>query len=174
MRPAFCCRLPHVALGSDTHAVARRRAVRKSRARSVLVLGELLLRARVRRDRAQPQPLPDVREQARQPHLRQLALDLLRLPDIRLDPDAQPEPSQVRQSRGRRDHHLALHEQAQRARSRSTYFFVSGYYQSDPIKAFIRKARQSNPKLYRRSCSSTWCGSARTWCSSRSRSRSTA
>ncbi len=30
-----------------------------------------------------------------------------------------------------------------------TYFFVSSYWQSDPIKAFIRKARAQNPKLYR-------------------------
>jgi fatty acid desaturase len=32
----------------------------------------------------------------------------------------------------------------------STYFFVSAYYQSEPIKTFIRKARTSNPGLYRR------------------------
>ncbi len=31
-----------------------------------------------------------------------------------------------------------------------TYFFVSSYYQSDPIKTFIRKAKTSNRKLYRR------------------------
>src|SRR5690606_15922989 len=28
--------------------------------------------------------------------------------------------------------------------------FVSSYFQSDPIKAFIKKAREKNPKLYRR------------------------
>ncbi len=32
----------------------------------------------------------------------------------------------------------------------ATYFFVSSYFQSDPIKAFIKKAREKNPKLYRR------------------------
>lgn len=31
-----------------------------------------------------------------------------------------------------------------------TYFFVSSYYQSGPIKTFIRKAREHNPSLYRR------------------------
>lgn len=31
-----------------------------------------------------------------------------------------------------------------------TYFFVSSYYQSGPIKTFIRKARAHNPSLYRR------------------------
>lgn len=30
-----------------------------------------------------------------------------------------------------------------------TYFFVSSYYQSGPIKEFIRKAKNNNPKLYR-------------------------
>lgn len=30
-----------------------------------------------------------------------------------------------------------------------TYFFVSSYWQSEPIKDFIRKARRSNRKLYR-------------------------
>jgi beta-carotene hydroxylase len=31
----------------------------------------------------------------------------------------------------------------------STYFFVSSYWQSEPIKDFIRKARASNRRLYR-------------------------
>lgn len=31
-----------------------------------------------------------------------------------------------------------------------TYFFVSSYYQSGPIKTFIRKAKAHNPSLYRR------------------------
>jgi len=31
----------------------------------------------------------------------------------------------------------------------STYFFVSSYWQSEPIKDFIRKARVSNRRLYR-------------------------
>ncbi len=31
----------------------------------------------------------------------------------------------------------------------STYFFVSAYYQSEPIKAYIRKARRNNPSLFR-------------------------
>lgn len=31
-----------------------------------------------------------------------------------------------------------------------TYFFVSSYYQSEPIKTFIRKAKATNPSLYRR------------------------
>ncbi len=31
-----------------------------------------------------------------------------------------------------------------------SYFFVSSYFQSDPIKMFIRKARETNPKLYGR------------------------
>ncbi len=31
----------------------------------------------------------------------------------------------------------------------STYFFVSAYFQSEPIKAYIRKARRDNPALYR-------------------------
>jgi beta-carotene hydroxylase len=30
-----------------------------------------------------------------------------------------------------------------------TYFFVSSYYQSDPIKAYIRKAKNGSPGLYR-------------------------
>src|SRR5687767_3383956 len=32
----------------------------------------------------------------------------------------------------------------------ATYFFVSSYFQSDPIKAFIRKAKANNPSLYGR------------------------
>lgn len=32
----------------------------------------------------------------------------------------------------------------------ATYFFVSSYYQAEPINAFIRKAKTSNPALYRR------------------------
>jgi beta-carotene hydroxylase len=31
----------------------------------------------------------------------------------------------------------------------STYFFVSSYWQSEPIKDYIRKARAKNPKLFR-------------------------
>jgi beta-carotene hydroxylase len=31
-----------------------------------------------------------------------------------------------------------------------TYFFVSSYFQSDPIKAFIAKAKTKNPSLHRR------------------------
>jgi beta-carotene hydroxylase len=31
----------------------------------------------------------------------------------------------------------------------STYFFVSAYWQSDPIKSYIRKARRDNRSLYR-------------------------
>src|SRR3954464_7822088 len=31
----------------------------------------------------------------------------------------------------------------------STYFFVSAYYQSEPIKAYIRKARRDNRALFR-------------------------
>ena len=31
-----------------------------------------------------------------------------------------------------------------------SYFFVSAYYQSDPIKAYIQNAREKNPALYRR------------------------
>jgi fatty acid desaturase len=30
-----------------------------------------------------------------------------------------------------------------------TYFFISSYFQADPTKAFIRKARTNNPALYR-------------------------
>jgi fatty acid desaturase len=30
-----------------------------------------------------------------------------------------------------------------------TYFFISSYFQADPTKAFIRKARTNNPTLYR-------------------------
>lgn len=33
-----------------------------------------------------------------------------------------------------------------------TYFFVSSYFQSDPIKAYIRKARTENPALFRSIC----------------------
>lgn len=32
----------------------------------------------------------------------------------------------------------------------ATYFFVSSYYQGYPIRAFIKKAREQNPGLYRR------------------------
>jgi len=32
----------------------------------------------------------------------------------------------------------------------ASYFFVSSYFQSDPIKQFIAKAREKNPKLYRK------------------------
>jgi beta-carotene hydroxylase len=32
----------------------------------------------------------------------------------------------------------------------ATYFFVSAYYQAGPIKTFIRKAKATNPNLYRR------------------------
>lgn len=31
----------------------------------------------------------------------------------------------------------------------STYFFVSSYWQSGPINAYIRKARESNPRMFR-------------------------
>lgn len=31
-----------------------------------------------------------------------------------------------------------------------TYFFVSSYHQSFPVKAFIQKARETNPRLHRR------------------------
>jgi beta-carotene hydroxylase len=31
----------------------------------------------------------------------------------------------------------------------STYFFVSAYWQSAPIKAFVRKARATNPRVFR-------------------------
>ncbi len=31
-----------------------------------------------------------------------------------------------------------------------TYFFVSSYYQSEPINAYIKQAKAKNPKLYRR------------------------
>jgi hypothetical protein len=42
----------------------------------------------------------------------------------------------------------------------STYFFVSSYWQSEPIKAYIRKARAQNPKLYKQILSQyfTWGG----------------
>lgn len=42
----------------------------------------------------------------------------------------------------------------------STYFFVSSYWQSGPIKAFIRKARQNNPALFRQIVTqySVWAG----------------
>ena len=30
-----------------------------------------------------------------------------------------------------------------------TYFFVSSWYQSEPIKDYIRKAKERNPRLYR-------------------------
>ena len=30
-----------------------------------------------------------------------------------------------------------------------TYFFVSSWYQSEPIKDYIRKAKEKNPRLYR-------------------------
>lgn len=32
----------------------------------------------------------------------------------------------------------------------ATFFFVSSYWQSDPIKAYIRKARETNPRLFRK------------------------
>jgi beta-carotene hydroxylase len=42
----------------------------------------------------------------------------------------------------------------------STYFFVSAYWQSDPIKAYIRKARRDNPALFRQIVSQyfIWAG----------------
>ncbi|QRN96285.1 fatty acid desaturase [Archangium violaceum] len=41
-----------------------------------------------------------------------------------------------------------------------TYFFVSSYWQSDPIKQYIGKARQSNPTLFRQIVTQymTWAG----------------
>jgi beta-carotene hydroxylase len=41
-----------------------------------------------------------------------------------------------------------------------TYFFVSAYYQAEPTKAFIKKAREKNPRLYRRIVSqyTVWIG----------------
>ncbi|QUS47079.1 hypothetical protein [Salmonella enterica] len=30
-----------------------------------------------------------------------------------------------------------------------SYFFISAYYQSTPIKEYIAKAKRSNPKLYK-------------------------
>lgn len=43
----------------------------------------------------------------------------------------------------------------------STYFFVSSYYQSGPIKAYIRNARETKPALYRSIISQyvVWAGS---------------
>ena len=64
-------------------------------------------------------------------------------------------------TRGRRDHHLALHEPAQRCCVAATYFFVSSYYQSDPIKAFIAKAKREQPRAlpqHRRASTSFWAG----------------
>jgi fatty acid desaturase len=42
----------------------------------------------------------------------------------------------------------------------ATYFFVSSYFQADPIKAFIKKAREKNPRLHRRIMTqySVWLG----------------
>src|SRR5205814_10007756 len=45
---------------------------------------------------AQPQPLPDLPRPARQRLLLGVDLDLLRVPDLRLDPDPQPQSPQVR------------------------------------------------------------------------------
>ncbi len=44
----------------------------------------------------------------------------------------------------------------------STYFFVSAYWQSDPIKDYIRKARATNPRLFRSIVSqyALWGGAA--------------
>jgi fatty acid desaturase len=36
-----------------------------------------------------------------------------------------------------------------RLRTAATYFFVSSYWQNEPIKAFIAKARRDNPALFR-------------------------
>ena len=43
----------------------------------------------------------------------------------------------------------------------TTYFFVSSYWQSDPIKAYLRKARASNPRLFRQIVTQyvVWAGS---------------
>jgi len=54
-----------------------------------------------------PQSLPDVQEPESERALRELHQHLLRLPDVRVGPDAQPESPQARQPRGRRDDHVA-------------------------------------------------------------------
>ena len=65
-----------------------------------------------------------------------------------MDPDAQPQPPQVRQQGG--DATITWrYTNRHNSLVASTYFFVSSYFQSDPIKAFIRKARTNNPALYR-------------------------
>src|SRR5262245_37082614 len=80
-------RLAHVAMGGP-RAFGCGLAIRQSRARPLSLVGQLLLRAVVWRDRAQPQPLPHLLEPRCERPVRQLALDLLRLSDVRLDPDA--------------------------------------------------------------------------------------
>jgi hypothetical protein len=41
------------------------------------------------------------------------------------------------------------HTNAHNALVAGTYFFVSSWYQSEPIKDYIRKAKEKNPRLYR-------------------------
>ena len=85
--------------------------VRRAAPHPVAPAAQPLLRLLCGRLQPQPQPLPDVQEPKRERVLLGVAQRLLRVPDVRLDPDAQPEPSQVREQGGGRDHHLALLEE---------------------------------------------------------------
>ena len=74
---------------------------------------------------------------------------LLRVPHLRLDADAQPEPPQVREQGGGRDHHLALHQPPQRAGGRrptSSSPATTRAIRSRPTSA---RRRSNNPALYR-------------------------
>jgi len=63
-----------------------------------------LLRGRVR---PQPQPLPHVPRARGQRRILRVGLALLRVPHLRVDPDAQLQPPQVPESAGRRVDHVA-------------------------------------------------------------------
>ena len=126
-----------------------------------------LLRGRLQ---PQPQPLPDVQEPADERLLLGVAQRLLRLPDVRVDPDAQPESPQVREQGRRRDDHLALLEEEHLAR-REHVLLRLGVLAGRPAQASTSPRRGHEPaRSTGRSSRSTRRSSARTRRSSRSRS----
>ncbi len=88
--PSYCCR-PR--LRSPTRCQARRPG--SSRGSCICRIARSAL--------AQSQPLPGVRWSPQQRALRGVAVTVLRLPDLRVDTDAQSEPSPLPERRRRRD-----------------------------------------------------------------------
>ena len=117
----------------------------RSRPGEVPVVGQRLFRDVHGDHRAQPQPQPHLREQARQRDLRELDLPLLRLSHLRVDSHAQPEPPQVRE-----------HARATRPSPGATPTGTTSWWRpptsssrllpADPTKAFIAQGAEQQPR----------------------------